>query len=98
MPATNMEKKKLGLAPDLDLVYSGLDLRPENLDHIIRKTGFSAAKVCAILTELELMGLVQRKSIAGARELTAGENRHVRIDYRIVGADMLVASTQYESK
>lgn len=55
----NTQKKKLGLAPDLDLVYSGLDLRPENLDNIIRKTGFSAAKVCTILTELQLMGLVQ---------------------------------------
>ena len=41
------------------VVYSGLDLRPENMDHIIRKTGFSAAKVCTILTELQLMGLVQ---------------------------------------
>ena len=54
----NLEKKKLGLAPDLDLVYSGLDLRPENLDNLIRKTGFSASKVCALLTELQLMGLV----------------------------------------
>ena len=54
----NVEKKKLGLAPDLDLVYSGLDLRPENLDNLIRKTGFSASKVCALLTELQLMGLV----------------------------------------
>ena len=58
-PPANIQKKKLGLAPDLDLVYSGLDLRPENMDHIIRKTGFSAAKVCTILTELQLMGLVQ---------------------------------------
>ena len=58
MPVTNVEKKKLGLAPDLDLVYSGLDLRPENLDNLIRKTGFSASKVCALLTELQLMGLV----------------------------------------
>lgn len=58
-PPANIQKKKLGLAPDLDLVYSGLDLRPENLDNIIRKTGLSAAKVCTILTELQLMGLVQ---------------------------------------
>ena len=56
---TNLsEKSKLGLATDLDLVYSGLDLRPENLDNLIRKTGFSASKVCALLTELQLMGLV----------------------------------------
>ena len=42
---TNLsEKSKLGLATDLDLVYSCLDLRPKNLDHIIRKTGFSPGK------------------------------------------------------
>ena len=58
----NVEKKKLGLAPDLDLVYSGLDLRPENLDNLIRKTGFSASKVCALLTELQLMGLWERQA------------------------------------
>ena len=56
---TNLSgKTKIGLATDLDLVYSGLDLRPENLDNLIRKTGFSASKVCALLTELQLMGLV----------------------------------------
>ena len=54
----NSEKKKLGLAPELDLVYSCLDLRPENPDVLIAKTGFSAAKVSAVLAELELMGLV----------------------------------------
>ena len=42
---TNLsEKSKLGLATDLDLVYSCLDLRPKNLDHIIRKTGFHREK------------------------------------------------------
>ena len=39
---TNLsEKSKLGLATDLDLVYSCLDLRPKNLDHIIRKPVFT---------------------------------------------------------
>ena len=42
---TNLsEKNKLGLATDLDLVYSCLDLRPKNLDHIDQKTGFSPGK------------------------------------------------------
>ena len=54
----NGEKNNLGLARDLNMVYSCLDLRPENLDNLIRKTGFSASKVCALLTELQLMGLV----------------------------------------
>ena len=57
------EKKKLGLAPDLDLVYSCLDLRPENPDVLIEKTGLPAAKVCALLTELELMGLVKKAGL-----------------------------------
>ena len=53
------EKSKLGLATDLDLVYSCLDLRPKNLDHIIRKTGFSPGKTAGILGQLILMGLVK---------------------------------------
>ena len=57
---TNLsEKSKLGLATDLDLVYSCLDLRPKNLDHIIRKTGFSPGKTAGILGQLILMGLVK---------------------------------------
>ena len=57
---TNLsEKSKLGLATDLDLVYSCLDLRPKNLDHIIRKTGFSPGKTAEILGQLILMGLVK---------------------------------------
>lgn len=53
------EKSKLGLATDLDLVYSCLGLRPKNLDNVIEKTGFSPAKAGSILTELQLMGLVR---------------------------------------
>ena len=57
---TNLsEKSKLGLATDLDLVYSCLDLRPKNLDHIIRKTGFSPGKTAGILGQLILMGFVK---------------------------------------
>ena len=57
---TNLSgKTKIGLATDLDLVYSCLDLRPKNLDHIIRKTGFSPGKTAGILGQLILMGLVK---------------------------------------
>lgn len=52
-------KNDLGLASDLKLVYSCLDLRPKNLDHIIRKTGFSPGKTAGILGQLILMGLVK---------------------------------------
>lgn len=53
------EKNDLGLASDLKLVYSCLDLRPKNLDQIIRKTGFSPGKTAGILGQLMLMGLVK---------------------------------------
>ena len=41
------------------MVYSCLDLRPKNLDQIIRKTGFSPGKTAGILGQLMLMGLVK---------------------------------------
>lgn len=57
---TNLsEKSKLGLATDLDLVYSCLDLRPKNPDYIVRKTGFSPAHVSNCLVELTLRGLIR---------------------------------------
>lgn len=56
---TNLsEKSKLGLATDLDLVYSCLDLRPKNVDYIVRKTGFSPGQVSNYLIELMLQGLI----------------------------------------
>ena len=57
---TNLsEKSKLGLATDLDLVYSCLDLRPKNLDDLVKKTGYPSAKVSDSLVRLELMGLAR---------------------------------------
>ena len=53
------EEKKIVLAREHYLVYSCLDLRPKNLDHIIRKTGFSPGKTAGILGQLILMGLVK---------------------------------------
>ena len=42
---TNLSgKTKIGLATDLDLVYSCLDLRPKNLDQIIQKNRFFTGK------------------------------------------------------
>lgn len=53
------EKSKLGLASDLNMVYSCLDLRPKNMDYVIRKTGFSPGRTGSLLIELVLMGLAR---------------------------------------
>lgn len=53
------EKNNLGLATDLNMVYSCLDLRPKNPDYIMRKTGFSPAQVSNCLVELALRGLIR---------------------------------------
>lgn len=65
-----MEKKQLGLATDLNLVYSCLDLRPKSPDDFIRETGLPPGKVNSLLLELELMGL------AGE----VGRHHYVRLD------------------
>ena len=43
------EKNDLGLESDLNMVYSCLDLRPKNVDYIVRKTGFSPGQ--GLITE-----------------------------------------------
>ena len=53
------EKKHLGLARDLKLVYSCLDLRPKSVDYLIRKTGISPQKMGNLLLELTLSGLAR---------------------------------------
>lgn len=57
---TNLsEKSKLGLATDLDLVYSCLDLRPKSTDFLIQKTGLPPRQVGSLLLELKLSGLIR---------------------------------------
>ena len=53
------EKNDLGLASDLKLVYSCLDLRPKSTDFLIRKTGLPPEKIGSLLLELKLSGLVR---------------------------------------
>lgn len=53
------EKRELGLASDLNMVYSCLDLRPKSRDSLVRETGFSPEKTGSLLTELTLLGLVR---------------------------------------
>ncbi len=53
----SVEKRDLGLASDLNMVYSCLDLRPKSRDTIACETGLSAEKTGVLLTELTLLGL-----------------------------------------
>ena len=51
------EKNDLGLASDLKLVYSCLDLRPKSTDFLIQKTGLPPEKIGSLMLELTLSGL-----------------------------------------
>ena len=51
-------KNDLGLASDLKLVYSCLDLRPKSTDFLIQKTGLPPKQVGSLLLELKLSGLI----------------------------------------
>lgn len=53
------EKNNLGLASDLNMVYSCLDLRPKSTDFLIQKTGLPPEKIGSLLLELKLSGLVR---------------------------------------
>ena len=50
-------KNDLGLASDLKLVYSCLDLRPKSMDFLIQKTGLPPEKIGSLMLELTLSGL-----------------------------------------
>lgn len=52
-------KNDLGLATDLKLVYSCLDLQPKSIDFLIQKTGLTADKVGSLLLELKISGLIR---------------------------------------
>ena len=53
------EKNDLGLASDLKLVESCLDVRPQSTDFLIQKTGLPPEKIGSLLLELKLSGLVR---------------------------------------
>ena len=53
------QKNELGLASDLKLVYSCLDLRPKSRDQLSREAGFAPEKTGSILVELSILGLVR---------------------------------------
>ena len=47
----------------MNMVYSCLDLRPKNVDYIVRKTGFSPGQVSNYLIELMLQRVAIRLSV-----------------------------------
>lgn len=62
------KKKKIGLASDLDLVYSCVDFQPTDHETLIQRSGFPPGQVLSILTELQMMGLVEE----------IGKNHYIR--------------------
>lgn len=52
-------KNELGLATDLKLVYSCLDLQPKSMEYLIQKTGLTSKNVGNLLLELKLSGLAR---------------------------------------
>lgn len=53
------EKSEITLASDLNMVYSGLDLRPRNTEFFVQETDLPPERVNNILVELQLMGLAR---------------------------------------
>ena len=56
------EKKNLGLASDLNMVYSCLDLYPKNLNELADITDMKIATLMNVLVSLELQGYVREIS------------------------------------
>ena len=52
-------KNDLGLASDLKLEYSCLELRPKSTDFLIQKTGLPPRQIASLLLELKLSGLIR---------------------------------------
>lgn len=57
-----LKKKKLGLAGDLDLVYSVLDLQPRSMEELAEKLKLSPKKTAEALIQLELLGMITEVS------------------------------------
>ena len=66
------EKKNLGIASDLKLVYSVLDLRPKTPEMLLTETGFTEQRLNQALVELELLGLA--KEVLRHHYIKSGES------------------------
>ena len=64
---------KILLAKEENIVYSWIRLQPASLEELVRRTGFPASRVLAVLTGLELRGLI--------REIQ--KNHYARTDLKI---------------
>lgn len=53
------KKSKLSLARDLELVYSCIGFQPTDYETLIAQCGYPPGQVLAVLTELQLLGLVE---------------------------------------
>ena len=62
------KKSKLRLARDLELVYSCIGFQPTDYETLIAQCGYPPGQVLAVLTELQLLGLVEE----------VGKNYYVR--------------------
>lgn len=62
------KKSKLSLARDLELVYSCIGFQPTDYETLIAQCGYPPGQVLAVLTELQLLGLVEE----------VGKNYYVR--------------------
>ena len=60
--AKKSDSEKILLELSENLVYSGLDLQPQNLSELIRKTGLSVPELLDELVRLEMMGVVKEIS------------------------------------
>ena len=60
--AKKSDSEKILLELSENLVYGGLDLQPQSLDELIRKTGLSVPDVLNELVRLEMMGVVKEIS------------------------------------
>ncbi len=63
------KKRQLGLARDLDLVYSCVGFQPTDYEALIAKCGCPPQQVLSLLTELQVMGLVEE----------VGKNYYIRL-------------------
>ena len=53
-----LQKEKYSIAKEYEVVYSGLDLYPKNVDTIIEETGLKSEEILRILLQLQLLNLV----------------------------------------
>jgi len=54
-----LKKEKYAIAKEFEVLYSGLDLSPKNLNTIIEETGLTSEEILEKLLKMQLMNLVE---------------------------------------